>query len=519
MSQAFDLITSQGNRLILNKESLSYLSQIKDEVVLVTILSSTDDNNPMSNIKLSLLSSMTNSNVLNSNSTGATFHTSNLKKENSGASVLFANMKSSNKYLLSLLFLSSSLFIFCVEDGINDKEISKFLNINNLSSTIELQQKSNRELIFTESSPKCIFFISNSNQNNINTFPKDYLDTELRKKSNNAQINLARENLIKFFPDRDCVLDSQQQYNILLINKIIKEMNPKTIKGKLFDGNSLAFFVQNFTDMVNSMGNPNFDLLFNNLINNDLQMYKQKAINFYMNEIGKMNKVENDENLIRNIYQSKINAMEKFNEVYNLNIDTFNNPEYKTWYTKAKTDLEKKFMEIENQKIQENDNNSMQLCQQLLDKHYSIINQKISSGQYTGNNTEEYLKDYDTFINNYKSEAKGDYKLKCLIDFLEVNKPNYFKSLITSIDKENQIKIMNANKLLEDSKKRKNQQEAQYKQLNEQTEEKNKKVEDICSQIERKKREIKSLNTEIERMEEEIKKAQAQDDTSGNPKI
>ena len=182
MSQAFDLITSQGNRLILNKESLSYLSQIKDEVVLVTILSSTDDNNPMSNIKLSLLSSMTNSNVLNSNSIGATFHTSNLKKENSGASVLFANMKSSNKYLLSLLFLSSSLFIFCVEDGINDKEISKFLNINNLSSTIELQQKSNRELIFTESSPKCIFFISNSNQNNINTFPKDYLDTELRNK-------------------------------------------------------------------------------------------------------------------------------------------------------------------------------------------------------------------------------------------------------------------------------------------------------------------------------------------------
>jgi len=169
-------------------------------------------------------------------------------------------------------------------------------------------------------------------------------------------------------------------------------------------------------------------------------------------------------------------------------------------------------MEIENQKLQENSNNSMQLCQQLLTKHYSIINQKISSGQYTGNNTDEYLKDYETFINGYKSEAKGNYKLKCLIDFLEVNKPNYFKCLINSIEKENQSKIMNANKMLEDSKKRKNQQEAQYRQLNEQTEEKNKKVEDICSQIERKKREIKSLNAEIERMEEEIKKAQAQDD-------
>ena len=167
-------------------------------------------------------------------------------------------------------------------------------------------------------------------------------------------------------------------------------------------------------------------------------------------------------------------------------------------------------MEIENQKLQENAINSMQLCQQLLTKHYSTINQKISSGQYTGNNTDEYPKDYETFINGQKSEAKGNYKLKCLIDFL-VNKPNYFKYLINSIEKENQSKIINVNKMLEDSKKRKNQQEAQYRQLNEQTEEKNKKVEDICSQIERKKREIKSLNAEIERMEEEIKKAQSQD--------
>ena len=513
MSRAFDLINSQGNKLILNKESLSYLSQIKEEVVLVTIISSTDDNNLLENVKISLLSSMINSNIPDSNSLGATFYTSNLKKENSGANVLFANIKSSNKHLLSLLFLSSSLLIVCVEGGITDGEISKFLNINNLSSTIELQQKSNRELIFSESSPKCIFFISNSNNNMLNTFPKDYLDSELRKKSNNAKINLARENFIKFFPDRDCILDSQQQYKILLINKIIKEMNPKTIKGKLFDGNSLAFFIQNFCEMVNSMGNPNFDLLFNNLINNDLQIYRQRALNYFTSEIRKINTVENEDNLIAKIYEAKIRAMETFNDVYNLNIDTFNNPEYKTWYTRAKTDLEKQFIEIESQKLQENANNCNQICQQLLNKHYAIINQKIASGQYTGNNTDEYLKDYETFINGYKSEAKGRNKLKCLIDFLEVNKPNYFKTLVNSIEKENQSKIMDANKMLEDSKKRKNQQEAQYRQLNEQTKEKNKRVEDICSQIERKKREIKSLNSEIERMEEEIKKVQEQNDT------
>ena len=113
-------------------------------------------------------------------------------------------------------------------------------------------------------------------------------------------------------------------------------MNPKTIKGKLFNGNSLAFFIQNFCDMVNSIGNPNFDNLFNNLINNDLQIYKQKALIYFTNEIGKINNVENDDNLIAKIYQCKINSMEIFNEVFNLNIDTFNNPEYKSWYTKTK---------------------------------------------------------------------------------------------------------------------------------------------------------------------------------------
>ena len=511
-----DLISSEGGRLILRNDSLNYLNKIKEEVVLVTLISSTDDLNPLNNVKISLLSNMINSNIQDSKNIGATFYTSNLKKENSGASVLFCNLKSSNKHLLSLLFLSSSLFIFCVDGSVNDNELSKFININNLSSTIELQQKSNRELIFTESSPKCIFFISNSQPNLIKTFPKDYLDTELRKKSNNSQINLVRENIIKYFPDRDCILDCQQQYNILMINKIIKEMNPKTIKGKLFNGSSLAFFFQNYCEMQNNGGNPNFDILFNNLINNDLQIYKKDALNYYTNEIKKLNQIDSEENLISKIYQIKINAIEKFNDIYNLNIDTFNNPEYKTSYTRAKTELERKFMELENQKLQENTNNSDKICQQLLNKHYAVINQKVNNGQYNGNNIDEYLKDYENFINGYKNEAKGNNKLKCLIDFLEVNKPNYFKSLVGSIEKENQGLLLDANKRLEDSKKKRKEQEEKYKQLNNKTEENSKRVEEISSQIERKKREIQNLNSEINRVEEEINKVKSQDETGSN---
>ena len=212
-----------------------------------------------------------------------------------------------------------------MEKEIDENEISKYLNINNLSTTIESQQRSNRELIFSENSPKCIFFISKSQPHFANKFKKYYLDTELRKKSNN-KINLVRENIIKYSLDSDCVLDCQQQYNIIIINKIIKEMNPKTIKGKLFNGNSLAFFIQNFCEILNNNGNPNFDILFNNLINNDLQIYKNGALNYYVSEINKLNKVDNKENLIEKIYKSKMSSIEKFNNIYNLNIDTFNNP-------------------------------------------------------------------------------------------------------------------------------------------------------------------------------------------------
>ena len=107
------------------------------------------------------------------------------------------------------------------------------------------------------------------------------------------------------------------------------------------------------------------------------------------------------------------------------------------------------------------------------------------NGQYNSNNTDEYLRDYETFINKYKSEAKGNNKLKCLIDFLEVNKPNYFKSLVGSIEKQNQGLLLEANKKLEDSKKRRKEQEEKYKQLNDKTEENSKRVEDISSQIEK----------------------------------
>lgn len=65
-------------------------------------------------------------------------------------------------------------------------------------------------------------------------------------------------------------------------------------------------------------------------INNDFQIYKQGVINYYISEINKLNKKANKQNLIEKIYQRKINAIEILNDNYNLNIDTFNNPKFRS---------------------------------------------------------------------------------------------------------------------------------------------------------------------------------------------
>ena len=102
------------------------------------------------------------------------------------------------------------------------------------------------------------------------------------------------------------------------------------------------------------------------------------------------------------------------------------------------------------------------------------------------------MEDYKLFINGYKNEAKGNNKLKCLINFLEINKPKYFKCLLGgTIDYES------------------NPQEGI---LSSRIEEDLKKMEDIRNKLDGKKREIKNLNAEIDRVEEEIKKAHTLED-------
>lgn len=496
MSKEFELFEYDGDKIILKEEGINYLKSIKEQIILISLISSLNDNNSANAIKVSIISDFTNSNIQeNSNNNIITLYESSLKKENLHEKILLLDIKGLNKHLLSLLYFASSLFVFFVEGNINEKELNKFTLINSLQDTVKFDNKKDKDIVFIESAPELVFFISNFNS----ILPKDYLEDELNKKENDKNVNLLKENIINFFNERTCIVEEDNQKNNILKNKIIEEINPKNIKGKYFDGNSLAFFFQNFSEMHAKKGNPNFDEVFKNVINNDLEIYKNEAMTYFYSEMQKLEQIENEEDLISKIYQIKIDSMEKFNFVSFLIQNLKSRPEYKdykTLYNNIKSELDTKFTEQENLKILKNVQNGELNCNELLNKYYEKINQKILNRKYNENNTNEYLKDYESFLNNYKNEAKGNNKLKCLINFLEINKPKYFKCLIEGGD---EIKSEDKERILNDEK-----------------EEKIKEIEEIRNKLERKKREIKYLKAEMDRIEEEIHKAQSLDEGTLN---
>ena len=488
MSKYFNLVSNEDNKLIPNVEAMTYLKAVKEKIIIIGLISTTDDSQPYSDaIKISLLSNFINSKEIipNPKYQSLFLYLTNLEKENTDSKIFILDINVlNNKHLFSLCFFICSVFIFCFNENIDTEELKNFKIINSLISTIKLKNKTDPEknFFFGECAPLLVCYLP-QNKSSFNNYYFLNLKEELEKKDANKNINLLKENIIKLFPNKILLYLENNEQNTKLIDKIIEKANPKEIHGKILDGNALAFFFQNFCEMHNNKTNPDFNLLFGNLIYNDLQTFKKKSLNYFEKNVNSLEN-ENEEILIPKIYDIKIKAIEIFNNVQSLNYKIFNKfeyDEYKTSFNTIKNELEQKFIEIENKKLIDNLKNGELICNELLKKHYEIINKKIINGEYNKNNTDEYLNDYKIFLSSYEKEAKGNNKIKCLINFLEINKPKYFKSL-----------------LFNENKKKEN------KNFDEDEED----IEEIKIKLNRKKRDIEHLKEDIARVEDDIKKIQ-----------
>ena len=172
--------------------------------------------------------------------------------------------------------------------------------------------------------------------------------------------------MIKFFTERDIVLNNENLQK--LKKKILIDANAKNIRGKMFNGNSLIFFLRKFYEKTNSQLKPNFDLLFDDLIKNDINFYKNLSLNFFNASLNEIKIPIESIDLIKKLFAIKTNAIEKLNEIFKLNVDSFNNSEYLMFFNESKREIENQ-IEINEKKLEEeNDNKSVNFNNDLLNK-------------------------------------------------------------------------------------------------------------------------------------------------------
>lgn len=211
-------------------------------------------------------------------------------------------------------------------------------------------------------------------------------------------------------------------------------------------------------------------------IRNDIEDFKTKALDSYNKNINTLGDIFETEDLIKTLFNFKLDAIGRYNEIFKKHPDTFNNSEYLSWYNDAKREIEEKMDNMELSKLDENNTKASNICKEVLEKEYERIQHKIDNNLYTSKNCEEYLKDYERFLTTYNEEGKGDNKLKIFIEFISDKKVDFIKAFTNNLNSENKAKMDELAKKLEQSNQLKQKAEDDFRNLNDKTEENSKKV-------------------------------------------
>ena len=172
---SLSLLSLENKIITLNEETLKFLDEISDEMILISIFTSTKSKEINSSFKSNLIQNLLNSNYQNKNKNGVSIAKQILNKQNSSSKILLINVQNCDKNILSSLFFISSVFIFIIEKDFDANSIEEnFSLISSLPSTIDTKKIGGNEIIFTECSPKLIFYIENSQIKSNST--KDYLE-------------------------------------------------------------------------------------------------------------------------------------------------------------------------------------------------------------------------------------------------------------------------------------------------------------------------------------------------------
>ena len=475
----------------INKEALEFLNSIKEEIIIVSVIGKARTGKSyLMNLLLDLIGKEEGFQVastLQSCTKGIWLWGTPKKSLNGNAKIIFLDSegtssidKSTKTYdsrIFALVVLISSLFLYNTYSNIDEHGINELSLAAHLSNAITTNSNIDKDDLLTELSPKFIWIIRDFTLEKIHPetgeeiSSKEYLELCLRNKrcgKGANDNNIIRQNIIKFFQERDCVtlirpVDSEEDlkrlnkipYNDLkpefkmefktLKDKIFKEALPKKLNGKKLTGPALATLIEEFVKVINSGKIPNINNTWDSIIEKDVSDAYNLSYALFKNNIKQLkiekNNVYDSAELTKKLYDFKYISMNNYDNLLQSNGDTFKQENYKKMYLDKKKDLNSKMDSTIKKLIAQNNKLSSNYCSEIINEYYKPLGTRISKNVFNSKNYNDINFEYSEILKKYDTNGKGSLKDEIGFDNIKNKEEGIINVLKEIIKKEGEKNI------------------------------------------------------------------------------
>ena len=480
-----NLIEFHKNNFVLNEKALNILRAIKEDLIIVSIVGKARTGKSyLMNLLLNNHNSKYPGNgfeissKLNSCTRGIWLWDTPRQKPNSSSKIIFIDSEGTNSVDLStkiydskifaLIVLISSLFIYNTNGNIDEKSINDLALAAHLSTIVATNTIEDKDLIINELAPKFIWVLRDfildkfDPETGEEISSNEYLELCLRNKNskNSMENNLIRENIIKYFKERECItlprpvdeesdlhklneipfckLKSNFREEFLNLKKIIYEKAKiKKIGSKKINGLILVELLVSFINSLNSKIIPNINSAIDNIIINEIEKSYENSIKLWKENFSRIKENNNEKGkIVKDLYELKYNTMTEFNTVINENKEIKFNNQYLEIFKNNKNKLENEI---------QNDINK--ICIIISNKRKSLLNDILNKNNLDNNRKDLIInkenENYLNLINDIKmncNELDDEKALEDIID-KDIENNNLIKEIKNNINKNYENRI------------------------------------------------------------------------------
>ena len=469
---------SHGFRV--NPKAIDFLNSIKEDIIIVSVVGKARTGKSyLMNLLLDIVGKSNGFKVASSlkSCTKGIWLCSIIKKSlNSNAKILFLDSegtsstdKSTKTYdsrIFALVVLISSLFLYNTYSNIDEYGINELSLAAHLSSAISTNSNINKDELLTQLAPNFIWIVRDFTLEKIHPetgeeiSSKEYLELCLKNKKcakNSNDNNSIRQNIIKYFPERDCVtlvrpVDNESDLKNLnnipfsnlkpefklefkkLKDKVYKDSFPKKYNGRRLNGPILANLITEFINVINSGKIPNINNTWDSVIEKDINDFFDKATTYYKQEVSTIKPMQSNiyssYDLTKKLNDIKYKSIFTYNKILENNSETFKHKKYKELYEEKLLLLSENISKNNKRIRTSNERLCINNIKNAMTEGYRSIESRLYKNDYNTRNYKDLIDDDRDYLTGIDNKIRPfSQKNDILLDNIIANEINYIKYL------------------------------------------------------------------------------------------